>query len=287
MRKNFDELGLLIVAILFGLSYSFQNMAAQYVKPFSFSLFKYFVGFMALLPFRFKKTNTDSKAELKYGIIISVILTIFSYLQQVVAVDTAPGKIGFITSMYIVEVPLLKLIFFKNKINLQTILSIILAVGGLVLLCDITELSFNFSDLLIIACSLLLAMQIITIERCCSNCNPFKLNFNVFLFNTIFSLIGVLVSHEHPSIESYKMALLPMLYSGIGCAAIGVTLQTYCQQTVNATTSALIMSLESVFSVIFGYLLLDEALGKIEIIGCILMFMGAVLSITAQNTKKE
>lgn len=287
MRENFDDLGMLIVAILFGCAYSFQAIGAGYLSPFSFNIGKYVIATLTIFPLILRKTNTNLKKEIKYGLVIGILLFIFAYFAQVVADKENPGKIGFITTMYIVEVPVANLIFFKKKINLQTIISLIFALAGLALLCGVTDLSFKITDLYIIACSLLLCLEIIFIERYCKDCDAFKLNFFVCIFILIFSIIGCVITHEQPTLAAYKESAIPLLYVGLGCATIGCSLQNYCQKTLDATTCSLIMSLESVFSAISGYLILNQTMSKIEIIGCVLMFIGVLLCITSQKQKKS
>lgn len=287
MRKSFDELGLILVALIFGLAYPFQNIGAQYVEAFSFTAIKNIIALITILPFCFSKTKANRKEEVINGLVIAVILTAFSYLQQVVALNSSSGKIGFITSMYIVEVPVIKFLLYKEKINLQTVLSLIFAVAGLVLLCDLSNFSFNITDLLTILCSLLLALQIIFIEKKCSNCDPFRLNAFSFAFILVFSIIGAIIMKEPLNPQGYIKGIVPLLYVGVGCATIGCTLQTYCQKTLDATTASLILSLESVFSVLGGYFILNETLSKKELLGCVLMFIGVILCVTAQKRSKN
>ena len=221
------------------------------------------------------------------GLVIAVLLTSFSYLQQVVALNASAGKIGFITSMYIVEVPVIKFLFYKEKINLQTLISLVFAVAGLIFLCDLTDLSFKLTDLLIIVCSLLLALEIVFIEKKCGNCDSFRLNFFSFVYIAIFAIIGAIILKEPFNPQGYIDGIVPLLYVGIGCATIGCTLQTYAQKTLDATTASLILSLESVFSVLGGYFVLDETLSKMELLGCVLMFIGVILCVTAQKRSKK
>lgn len=287
MRKNFDELGMLIAALLFGFAYAFQAMGAQCLNPFSFNVGKYIIAIITTLPFFLKKTKTNKKDEIRYGIIVGLLLFGFTNLQQVVAVDTSPGKVGFITSLYIVEVPLINYIFFKKKINLQTVLSLIFSLFGLVLLCDLHDFNFRLSDILIIISSLLLAAQIVVVGKYCKNCDPFKLNFYSFIVILGLSAIGCIVSGVTASLADYRQAIISLIYVGFGCSTIGCVLQAQCQKTLDSTTASLILSLQSVFSVISGYLILDETLSKIELVGCILMFIGVILCVTDQRVKKK
>lgn len=211
-RENFDDIGMLIVALLFGCAYSFQAIGAEHLEPFSFNIGKYIIALLTVIPLILRKTKTNHKKEIIFGLIIGAILGVFSFIQQYAATRVQSGKIGFITTMYIVEVPIINFIFFKKKINLQTILSVIFAIAGLVLLCDITELTFNIVDLLVIVCSLLLAAQIIIIERYCKDCDPFKLNFFSIILILIMSFVGLFITGEKPTLYAYQMSLIPLLY---------------------------------------------------------------------------
>lgn len=287
MSKNYDKLGMFIVALLFGFSYSFQSLGARYIGPFAFNVGKYVVALVTLIPFALHKTNTNRKKEILFGLVIAAILTAFSFLQQIVAANEEPGKVGFITTMYIVEVPLINFLFFKKKVNLQTVLGIIMALGGLFFLCDLRNLSFRLSDLITFASSLLLALEIIVLDRYCGECDTFKLNFYNFAFSLLFCIIGFALSNETFSIAAYKPALPSLLYVGFGCSTVACSIQFYCQKTLDGVTTSLILALQSVFSAFAGYIIFDEKLSRIELIGCALMFIGVVLCITNQNKKIE
>ena len=287
MKKNYDVIGIVFIALLFGFSFPLQSLGAKYVAPFSFNVIKYIIAIVTMLPFCLRKTNTSLKDEIKYGVIIGTLIFVFSYLQQVVAVYLPAGKVGFITTMYIIEVPLINYFVFKKRIKLQTALSIVISLFGLVLLCDVRDFNFSIYDILTIVCSLTLAVQIIVLGKYCTNCDPFKLNMFNFIFILIASLIGAIVTKETLNFEGYKLALIPMIYNGLGCSTIGETLQTHCQKTVDATTVSLIMSTESIFSLIGGYLILHETLTTREFIGCVIMFVGVILCITDTRKKKK
>lgn len=287
MKKNLSVLGILTASILFGFAYSVQAIGGKQLDPFSFNIGKYIIAVITILPFIFKKTNTSRKDEIIYGIVVGLLLFGFSYLQQVVTKDTTPGKVGFITSLYIVEVPLINFIFFKKKIGPQTGISLILSLIGLVLLCDLRGFSFRLSDLLIIICSLLLAAQITVVGKCCLNCDPFKLNFYSFIFILLLSTIGYFISGETVTMTNFVDAIWPIIYVGFGCSTVACVLQAQCQKTLDTTTTSLLLSLQSVFSVISGYLLLHQSLSGKELIGCALMFIGVILCVTDKGPKKK
>lgn len=287
MRKHVDELLMLCVALFYGFSYSVQSMGAKYVEAFSFNTIKNIISFLTLLIIyliRKKKSNNIKKA-IKFGALIALVLTLFSYLQQVVALENTPGKTGFITSMYIVEVPLLSFILFKKKVNPQVLISLIFAVGGLVLLCDLSDFTIKISDVLTLISSLCLCIQIVVVGKYCYDIDSIEFTMWTSLFVALFSFVGAIVAKETFDIGAYKQAIVPLLYVGIVCAAIGVSMQAYAQKTLDETTTSLILSLESLFSVIAGYLLLDVALSKKELIGCLLLFIAVIMCVTADRKK--
>ena len=286
MKKNMDVIGIFIVSVLFGFSFGFQSIGAKYIGPFAFNFGKYAISVLTLIPLCLRKTNTSRKDEIKYGIIVGALLWAFSYLQQIVAVYDTPGKIGFITNMFIVEVPIINCLIYKKKLNLQTIFGVLVAVGGLLFLCNIQNFSFKITDLLIIACSLLLAIEIIVLDRHCANCDSFKLTFYNSLFSLVISFIGFMLSKETLDISSLKMSLIPMIYVGFGCTTIACSLQFKCQKTLDATIVSLLLALQTVFSAVAGYVMLNDTLSKFELIGCVLMLIGIILCITAERKKK-
>lgn len=287
MKKNFDVFGILIVSILFGFSFGFQSIGAKNIGPFAFNLGKYIIAVITSIPFVLRKTNTNRKDEIKYGIIVGALLWAFSYLQQIVAVYDSPGKIGFISNMFIVEVPIINWLVFKKKINLQTAFGVIVAVGGLLFLCNIQDFNFKITDLLIIVCSLLLAVEIIVLDRHCANCDSFKLTFYNSLFSLVASFIGFMLSKETFDMSAFRLSFIPMLYVGFGCTTIACSLQFKCQKTLDATIVSLLLALQTVFSAVAGYVMLNEVLTTSELIGCGLMLIGIVLCITANRKKKE
>lgn len=289
MRKHIDELLMMIVALIFGFSYSLQSMGAQYVAPFSFNVIKNVISFVALFViFLFRrKQGSNLKKAIIFGFIIAIDLTIFSYLQQVVALENTPGKTGFITTMYIVEVPVVSFLVFRKKINPQVLLSLVFALAGLILLCDLSNFAIKTSDILTLISSFCLCIQIMVLGRYCSDVDSIEFSMCTSFFTALFSLIGAIVSKEGFDMNAYKQAIIPLLYVGIVCAAVGVSLQAYAQKTLDETTASLILSLESLFSVFAGYILLDVALSKKELIGCLLMFIAVVMCVTAQSKKKN
>lgn len=289
MRKHIDELLMMIVALIFGFSYSLQSMGAQYVAPFSFNIIKNVISFVALFViFLFRrKQGSNLKKAIIFGFIIAIDLTIFSYLQQIVALENTPGKTGFITTMYIVEVPVVSFLVFRKKINPQVLLSLVFALAGLILLCDLSNFAIKTSDILTLISSFCLCIQIMVLGRYCSDVDSIEFSMCTSFFTALFSLIGAIVSKEGFDMNAYKQAIIPLLYVGLVCAAVGVSLQAYAQKTLDETTASLILSLESLFSVFAGYMLLDDALSKKELVGCLLMFIAVVMCVTAQNKKKN
>lgn len=289
MREHIDELLMLIVAMIYGFSYSLQSMGAEYVAPFSFVTIKNLLATIALLIVLLirKKKSNNIKKTLKYGFLMGIILTTFSYFHQIAALANEPGKTAFITSMYIMEVPLVNFLLYKKKINSQVLISLVFALAGLVLLCDLVSFTITIADLFSLFASICLCLQIIILDKYCQDIDSIEISFSSSMFTFIMSLILTIIFKESFDLNAYKSALIPLLYVGLLSAAVAVTLQAYSQKTLDANVASLIMSLESLFSVIGGFLILDVTLSKKELIGCILMFIAVILCVTAGKTKKN
>ena len=282
-RMNIKKgiISLFIVALTFGISYVFQAMANGDIGPFSFNTARYFLAFIPFIPFLFKKDETTLSSIIEVMIVLGLVLSLASALQQMAAGKISSGKVGFITSLYIVMVPLIEALIFRKSLNHLTILSILICLCGLYLLCGIKDLLFGKYELLVLTSAFLYAIEIIYIDKKASKMNPYKftfaLCFGTFVFSSIFAL------GEKMTIINFQKALIPILYVGIFAGCIGYFFQTYGQKNSNDTLASLIMSLESVVSLIAGFLFLNQCPTILEFMGCVFMFLGVVLCIIANK----
>lgn len=284
MRKYLGAFLLFLVAVIFGFSYIFQAKAAMYVKPFTVGAIRYLLAAICMFPFVFKKDNKNINITIKFGIIIGFLIFIATACQQAAANHVSSGKVGFITSLYIVEVPIFVYIFYKKRINNLVKLAILLASIGLILLCNVKDFGFSFYDLLLLVASTSFAIEIIFVEKYVNEVSITKFCFVEFISAFVFSGIFALI-FEPINIDSYKPATLPLIYIGVVVIALGYFLQNKGQSMVDGTTASLIMSFESVISALAGYIVLNEVLSIKEIFGCILLFISIIICVISDKEK--
>lgn len=205
--------------------------------------------------------------------------------QQFALLYTPVGKAGFLTACYILIVPLLGLLFGR-KCGLKHWCGVALAMAGLYFLC-MTGGSFGFAmgDLIGLSCALLFSIHITVIDHFSPMVDGVKMSCIQFFFCAILSGIGMLI-FEQPSFANILAAWKPILYAGAMSSGVGYTLQIVGQKGMNPAVASLIMSLESVISVIAGWLILGQALSGREIFGCVLMF-GAIVLAQLPERKKQ
>lgn len=286
MEKFKSYFCLIMVALLFGFSYIFQNSAANFIGPFTFSCLRYLTGAICLLPSLFIKTKTPINKYIKSALVLAFIFLMASGSQQIAARYTTSGKVGFITSMYIVLVPVVEYILFRKKITKNIFISLIMVVVGLCLLCDVTSLNFNYYDLLVLVTAFSYAFEIIFIDRYLGDYNEFKLMDIAFILSAILFFI-VSIVFEGFDISSLNKVYVSILYVGIGAGALGYSFQLMGQKRIDGTIASIIMSFESVVSIVAGVIFLKESLTITQILGCVLMFMAVIICILAQRKMKS
>lgn len=280
---------LFLTACIWGSSFVAQSVGMDYIGPYTFNCLRFLIGGLVLLPVIFfsrhrKKDQKDrskdrtlqKKEMLCGGIVCGVVLCIASTLQQIGIIYTTAGKAGFLTAMYIVLVPVLGL-FLKRKAGLQLWISVGLALIGLYLLCMKGAFSLNGGDVLLILCAVGFSVHIMVVDYFSPKLDGMILSCIQFLVTGLISGIGMLLSEQF----DWHMVLLaakPILYSGVLSCGVGYTLQVIAQKGLNPTVASLLMSLESVVSVIAGFLVLHEVLFGRELLGCVFMFAAVILA---------
>ena len=267
---------LLLTSLLWGLAFVAQTDAAKYISPFTFQATRTFLGALTLTPLLFiTKANLKDLKTLKAGIIIGIIFFFAANIQQMGVPQTTVAKAGFLTSLYIIIVPFIEFVIFKNKIGLKTLLCVILSTTGLFFLFKM-NLSFNEGDILVLLAAILFAVHVIAINRF-NEYNPIAISFIQFVVACILSAI-VSIIFEKPTLESILSARQSIMYAGIISCGVAYTLQIIGQQKVNSTLSAICLSMESFFAAVFGFILLKQSLSFQEIIGCALMLTSIIIS---------
>lgn len=272
---------LLLAAVIWGAAFVAQSVGMDHVGPFTFLASRSFLGALALLPVIFFREKKAPKKENKMllwkgGVACGTLLFLASLLQQIGLQYTSAGKAGFLTAMYMIFVPIVGLLFGK-KPGKRVALAVILAVVGMYLLClwDGGISGLNRGDVLQFLCALGFTGHILVIDHFSGGVDGVKMSCIQFLTCGILALL-VVPFVEAPSLSSLISGAVPILYAGILSSGVGYTLQIVAQKDTDPTVASLLMSLESVFSLVFGMLLLRERMTVAEMLGCILMFAAII-----------
>lgn len=295
MKQLRANLLLLLTAMIWGAAFVAQSVSMDYVGPFTFLCTRSILGGVVLLPViavmgKRKQEKSAEKSENRRilflgGICCGIMLFIGSALQQVGIQYTTAGKAGFITAMYMVLVPICGL-FFGKRPGGKTWAAVVVALVGMYLLCLYGSGIQNLSkgDLLEMLCALGFTAHILVIDHFSPKVDGVKMSCIQFFVCGILAGIFMLIL-ETPSWESIRAAAMPILYAGILSSGVGYTLQIVAQKDTQPTVASLLMSLESVFSLIFGWILLKEAMSGVELLGCVLMF-AAIIWVQLPEKKK-
>ena len=300
MRKQIrGSIMLLIAAIIWGSAFVAQSEGMEYVEPFTFASVRFFIGSFVLLPvISFMKKKETGNANLfedydkgtgikgfvlKHKLLVTgsifcgLALTFATNFQQWgIKYVSSVGKAGFITTLYIVLVPVFSL-FIGKKVRPLIWVALAFAVSGLYFLCVTIKLTFEILDILLIMCAVFFSLQIMIIDHYVDRVNPVALSSLQFFIVGVISAICMFI-FEKPSISAIMSAMGPILYAGVLSSGVAFTLQVIAQKDLDPTLASMIMSLESVVSVLSGFVLLNQKLSLREVLGCVLMFIGVILA---------
>ena len=252
---------------------------------------RYFIAVLALLVLiavrsavqkgRPQPAEADKRAGRKQlwlgGFCCGTALAIASNFQQAgIAAGTDAGKAGFLTALYVVLVPVFGL-FFKRKVTLPVWVAVALSVVSLYLLCIKGSFRLAAGDLLVLVCAVCFAVHILVIDHFGAACDGVKLSCVQFLFAGLWSAVCI-PFFEHVDVSALLACALPLLYVGVFSCGVGYTLQILAQKDSNPTVVTILLSLESVFAVIAGAILLHQHMSMREYLGCVLMFLAVVLA---------
>ena len=289
----------ILAAFIWGTAFVAQDMCADSIGTFTFNATRYFIAVLALLVVILIKDGLakdkpslspiQKKAANKQlwlgGLCCGTALAVASNFQQAgMVAGTDSGKAGFLTALYVVLVPLFGL-FFKRKVNLSTWIAVVLSVVALYLLCIKGEFSLAPGDLLILVCAVCFAVHILVIDHFTAFCDGVKLSCIQFLFAGIISAICMFI-FETVDFAAIWSCIMPLLYVGIFSSGVGYTLQILAQKDSNPTVVTILLSLESVFAVIAGAIILKQQMSVREYIGCAVMFAAVILAQIEFPSKK-
>lgn len=290
-KKIRQNLFPVLTALIWGTAFVAQSVSTEYVPPLTFGAIRCSMAFAALAlgftivrmvqkkrnPERLEPLAKSPKDLLLGGLCCGVVLATAAFLQQTgLSQGTSAGKAGFITALYIVLVPILGL-FLRKKVTAAVWISVVLAAVGLYFLCMNEALTIEKSDLMIMLCSLAFAVHILVIDHFTQRVNGVELSTAQFAVAAVVSGIGAVLT-ETPTLSGIVECILPLLYVGVISGGVGYTLQILAQKDANPTVVSLLLSLESVFSVLSGAIILHDRLTGRELLGCMLMLLAVVLA---------
>ncbi len=287
-RKAKGNLMLLITAFIWGTAFVAQSEGMNYVGPFTYCVSRNILGTLVLIPviFLFKygkfkdKSTTEQvslKETIKGGIICGAILGVAGALQQIGISMTTAGKAGFISAIYIIAVPIVEFFILRKK-SVFVWLCALIAFAGLYLLCVNEGLAINQGDLIVLYSAFCFTAHIMVIDHFNSKGADGIMMSCIQFFTAAVLMTAAMFIFEQPSMNDIWAAKYTILYAGIMSSGVAFTMQILGQRNTDPTSASLIMSLESVFAALSGWLLLNEMMSVKEFSGCVLVFVAVILA---------
>lgn len=299
MKKN--NFLLVLTALIWGCAFVAQSVGVEYVGPFTMNSVRTLLGGVTLLPVIFvldkrkKKegiteitSEEEGKKERKTlmfgGVCCGCLLAVASSLQQIGIMYTTAGKAGFITALYILIVPILGLVIGK-KVGMKVWIGVVFAAVGMYCLCITEEFSIGKGDVLVMLCAVVFSFHILAIDHFSPKVDGVKMSCIQFWVCGILCAIPMFLTEE-PQISQIMEAWLPIAYAGVLSCGVAYTLQIVAQKNVDPTVASLLLSLESVFAVLAGAVILHERLSIKEMVGCVLVFAAIILAQLPEKKNK-
>ncbi|MDE6892553.1 MAG: DMT family transporter [Lachnospiraceae bacterium] len=279
---------LFLAASIWGVAFVAQSVGMDYMGPFTFNGIRFLMGSAVLFPLVYyrrrkeKKEGRKKKApreELKItltgGICCGLALGAAALLQQFGIMYTTVGKAGFITTLYIIIVPIMG-IFLGKKVGRKVWIGAVLAAFGMYLLCMSEKLSLSRGDMYVFICAVIFAVHILIIDYFSPKADGVELSCIQFLVAGLISSI-LAFWFEEPTFAAFIDGIIPLAYAGIMSSGVAYTLQIIGQKDMDPTVASLILSMESVVSMLAGWIILGQALNARELAGCALVFAAVIL----------
>ena len=274
---------LLTASMVWGVAFVAQSAGMDYMGPYTFTAVRSAVAALGLgvcvLVFDklgLSPKNTDKKVLWRAGLTLGVVMTVASNLQQIGLVTTSAGKAGFITSLYIVFVPILGL-FIRRKPHPMLWACVALAAVGLYFLSIRGDFTISAGDMFVLACAFVFTFQILLVDHYAPKVDVMRLNLIQFSVMAVLSAVPMAL-FEKPTFSAISSAWVTIVYAGLFSGCVAYSLQMFGQRRLEPTTASLLLSLEAVFSAIAGWLILGQVLAGRELLGCGLVFAAVVAS---------
>lgn len=279
-----SSLLLFLAAFIWGVAFVAQSVGMDYMGPLTFNGARFLMGSLVLLPFVLLRRKQNKKigrapASLKTtiigGVCCGLALCSAALFQQYGIMYTTVGKAGFITTLYIILVPFFG-IFLKKRIPGKVWIGAVIAAAGMYLLCMSERLALSRGDTLVFICAILFSVHILVIDHFSPMADGVELSCIQFLTAGIIGSMGAIL-FEQPTLQCLIDGMIPLAYAGILSSGVAYTLQVIGQKDMDPTVASLILSMESVFSALAGWVILHQKLSGRELFGCALVFMAVIL----------
>lgn len=279
-----SSLLLFLAAFIWGVAFVAQSVGMDYMGPLTFNGARFLMGSLVLLPFVLLRRKQNKKAgrapaSLKTtiigGVCCGLALCSAALFQQYGIMYTTVGKAGFITTLYIILVPFFG-ISLKKRIPGKVWIGAVIAAAGMYLLCMSERLALSRGDTLVFICAILFSVHILVIDHFSPMADGVELSCIQFLTAGIIGSMGAIL-FEQPTLQCLIDGIIPLAYAGILSSGVAYTLQVIGQKDMDPTVASLILSMESVFSALAGWMILHQKLSGRELFGCVLVFMAVIL----------
>ncbi|MGM0445830.1 MAG: DMT family transporter [Bacillota bacterium] len=271
------DLSLIFIVMIWGTTFPLMKIALGNVKPFYFISLRFITAFIVLTLILNKRLKKINLKTFKIGIFLGLWLFL-GYAFQIYGLQfTTASRSGFITGLSVIVVPFLSIFILKEMPSLSSWIGVFLALVGMYFLTGFTEAGFNYGDLLTFFCAVSIALQIVFLSKYIKNEDPLVITW---LQITTVMVLGTAISffESSASVPINSNSIAVIIYTGIFATALAIFVQSRAQQFTTSTHTGLIFSLEPVFGALFSFMILNERMQAMGIIGAGLIFLGIVLS---------
>lgn len=288
-KRAWGRTGLIIMTIIWGTSFAINDIALVTFSPYQLLALRFGLAFILMATIFHKQLKHITKATLLKGTVMGLLLYTAYVFQTVALVYTTPSKNAFLTAFNVVLVPIIGLIVFKNKLKMKIIVGAIFSLTGVGIM-SLNKLSnINLGDVLTLICALFFALQIIYTANYVKKENVFALNTIQMGMAAVCSILMVAFRSE-PWNFADSTANISILYLGVFCTMIAFMLQTASQRYTTDSEAAIILSMESVFGMIFSVIIVNEVLTGRIILGAAFILLGVLiveLNLSSRRRKKK
>lgn len=275
-KRNLGCILLTLAAIVWGFGISFQNILGNNLGVYTVVFFKGIAGIL-LIPFVFVMKGKYTKDSFIGGLICGVIMLFANIFQQKGIVMTTSGKAGFITGMYMIFVPIIGVLFFKRKTKLHVWFGVFLALVGSYFLCVKGNIVLQLEDIYLFLGAICFALQILVADKYVRKADPVSLcSIQLISMGLMSSVLMFII--DKPTVSQLYYSRWTLIYVSVLCSAVALAIQFIFQKYVEPTLASLLMSLESVFGVVGGFVILNQVLSIRELIGCALIFIAVLIA---------